>query len=186
MTVFAVMTAGLFPIIHIGRQWIFYWLLPYPNSRFLWPNFKSPLVWDVFAISHLPHGLDHVPRLRPDPGHRRGARQGERVAAGSSTSLVSLGWRGTDNQWRHYSRAYLFLAALATPLVLSVHSVVSWDFAMSHRARAGTPPSSRPYFVAGAIFSGIGMVLTLIIPLRQALRLEHMITPSTTSTTWRS
>ena len=174
MTVFAVMTAGLFPIIHIGRQWIFYWLLPYPNQRFLWPNFKSPLLWDVCAITtYLTVSTTFlVFGLIPDVAAVRDKVGGWRK---SVYALVSVGWQGTDNQWRHYNRAYLYLAALATPLVLSVHSVVSWDFA------AALVPGWHgtifaPYFVAGAIYSGLGMVLTLIIPLRKALGLEHMIT----------
>src|SRR6266540_3258759 len=157
MTVFAVMTAGLFPIIHLGRNWIFYWLLPYPNQRYLWPNFKSPLIWDVFAIStYLTVSTTFlVFGLIPDVSAVRDKVGGWRK---SVYSLVAVGWQGTDNQWRHYSRAYLYLAALATPLVLSVHSVVSWDFAM------GIVPGWHgtifaPYFVAGAIYSGIGMVL---------------------------
>jgi molybdopterin-containing oxidoreductase family membrane subunit len=174
MTVFAVMTAGLFPIIHIGRQWVFYWLLPYPNQRFLWPNFKSPLLWDVCAITtYLTVSTTFlVFGLIPDVAAVRDKVGGWRK---SVYALVSVGWRGTDNQWRHYNRAYLYLAALATPLVLSVHSVVSWDFA------AALVPGWHgtifaPYFVAGAIYSGLGMVLTLVIPLRRALGLEHMIT----------
>ncbi len=174
MTVFAVMTAALFPIIHIGRQWIFYWLLPYPNQRFLWPNFKSPLMWDVFAIStyltvsatFLMVGL--VPDVAAVRDHVSGWKK-------KLYSMLSLGWTGADSQWRHYTRAYLYLAALATPLVLSVHSVVSWDFAVSIvPGWHGT--IFAPYFVAGAIYSGIGMVLTLIVPLRKVLKLEHMIT----------
>jgi Ni/Fe-hydrogenase subunit HybB-like protein len=174
MTVFAVMTAGLFPIIHIGRQWIFYWLLPYPNQRYLWPNFKSPLIWDVFAIStYLTVSTTFlVFGLLPDLAAVRDKVSGWRKTIYTWTAA---GWQGTDNQWRHYSRAYLYLAALATPLVLSVHSVVSWDFASSIvPGWHGT--IFAPYFVAGAIYSGIGMVLTLIIPLRRALRIEHMIT----------
>lgn len=174
MTVFAVMTAGLFPIIHIGRQWVFYWLIPYPNQRYLWPNFKSPLMWDVFAIStyltvstvFLVFGL--VPDVAAIRDKMRGWRQ-------KVYGVVSFGWKGTDQQWRHYSKAYLYLAAMATPLVLSVHSTVSWDFAM------GLVPGWHgtifaPYFVAGAIYSGVGMVFTLLIPLRKVLHLEHMIT----------
>jgi Ni/Fe-hydrogenase subunit HybB-like protein len=175
MTVFAVMTAGLFPIIHIGRQWVFYWLLPYPNSRFLWPNFKSPLLWDVFAIgTYLTVSTTFlVFGLIPDVAAIRDKASGWRKKI---YQLTSVGWQGTDNQWRHYSRAYLYLAALATPLVLSVHSVVSWDFAMSVvPGWHGT--IFAPYFVAGAIYSGIGMVLTLIIPLRRALHIEHMLLP---------
>jgi molybdopterin-containing oxidoreductase family membrane subunit len=174
MTVFAIMTAALFPIIHIGRQWFFYWLLPYPNQRFLWPNFKSPLVWDVFAIgTYLTVSTTFlVVGLVPDIAAVRDKVGGWRAKV---YQMFAIGWRGTDNQWRHYSRAYLYLAALATPLVLSVHSVVSWDFAMSIvPGWHGT--IFAPYFVAGAIYSGIGMVFTLLIPLRKALKLEHMIT----------
>jgi Ni/Fe-hydrogenase subunit HybB-like protein len=174
MTVFAIMTAALFPIIHIGRQWFFYWLLPYPNQRFLWPNFKSPLVWDVFAIStYLTVSTTFlVVGLVPDIAAVRDKVGGWRSKV---YEMFAIGWKGTDNQWRHYSRAYLYLAALATPLVLSVHSVVSWDFAMSIvPGWHGT--IFAPYFVAGAIYSGIGMVFTLLIPLRRALKLEHMIT----------
>ena len=174
MTVFAVMTAGLFPIIHIGRPWKFYWLLPYPNWRLIWPNFKSPLVWDVFAIStYLTVSTTFLFfGLMPDMAAVRDKATGWRKKV---YELVSLGWQGTDHEWRHFSRAYLFLAALATPLVLSVHSVVSLDFAMAIvPGWHGT--IFAPYFVAGAIFSGIGMVFTLIIPLRRALRIEHMIT----------
>ena len=174
MTVFAVMTAGLFPIVHIGRQWFFYWLLPYPNQRFLWPNFKSPLVWDVFAIgTYLTVSTTFLcVGLVPDIAAARDLMKGWRSKV---YGFFSLGWRGTHDQWRHYTRAYVYLAALATPLVLSVHSVVSWDFAMSLiPGWHGT--IFAPYFVAGAIYSGVGMVLTLLIPLRKALKVEHMIT----------
>ncbi|HET8632761.1 MAG TPA: NrfD/PsrC family molybdoenzyme membrane anchor subunit, partial [Gemmatimonadales bacterium] len=130
MTVFAVMTAGLFPIIHIGRQWVFYWLLPYPNARYIWPNFKSPLMWDVFAVgTYLTVSTCFlVFGLIPDVAAVRDRATGWRRAL---YAQVAMGWTGSDNQWRHFSRAYLYLAALLTPLVLSVHSVVSWDFAMS-------------------------------------------------------
>ena len=140
MTVFAVMTAGLFPIIHIGRQWIFYWLLPYPNQRYLWPNFKSPLIWDVFAISTYltVSTLFLIFGLIPDVAAVRDKAKGWRKFI---YGQLSLGWTGSDNQWRHYSRAYLYMAALATPLVLSVHSVVSWDFASS--IVPGFPRASR-------------------------------------------
>jgi molybdopterin-containing oxidoreductase family membrane subunit len=173
MTVFAVMTAALFPIIHIGRQWVFYWLLPYPNQRFLWPNFKSPLLWDVFAITtyFTVSATFLVIGLVPDVSAIRDKVTGWRKAI---YSLCSVGWTGADSQWRHYTRGYLYLAALATPLVLSVHSVVSWDFAMAIvPGWHGT--IFAPYFVAGAIYSGIGMVLTLLIPLRKVLRVEHMV-----------
>ena len=174
MTVFAVMTAALFPIIHIGRQWVFYWLLPYPNQRYLWPNFKSPLVWDVFAIStyFTVSTCFLIFGLIPDVAAVRDKATGWRKKI---YGQLALGWTGSDNQWRHYTRAYLYLAALATPLVLSVHSVVSWDFAVSIvPGWHGT--IFAPYFVAGAIYSGIGMVFTLLIPLRRALKIEHMIT----------
>jgi molybdopterin-containing oxidoreductase family membrane subunit len=174
MTVFAVMTAALFPIIHIGRQWVFYWLLPYPNQRWLWPNFKSPLIWDVFAIStyFTVSATFLVVGLVPDVAAIRDKVSGWRKAV---YKLCSIGWTGADSQWRHYTRGYLYLAGLATPLVLSVHSVVSWDFAMSIiPGWHGT--IFAPYFVAGAIYSGIGMVLTLVIPLRKVLKIEHMIT----------
>ena len=173
MTVFAIMTAGLFPIIHIGRQWVFYWLLPYPNQRMLWPNFKSPLMWDVFAIgTYLTVSTTFlVVGLVPDIAAVRDKVSGWRKKL---YGALALGWTGSDVQWRHYSRGYLYLAALATPLVLSVHSVVSWDFAVSIvPGWHGT--IFAPYFVAGAIYSGIGMVFTLLIPLRKVLKLEHMI-----------
>jgi len=174
MTVFAVMTAGLFPIIHIGRQWVFYWLLPYPNQRWLWPNFKSPLIWDVFAIgTYLTVSTTFlVVGLVPDIAAVRDKVSGWRRKL---YGALSIGWTGADSQWRHYSRGYLYLAALATPLVLSVHSVVSWDFAMS-LVPGWHGTIFAPYFVAGAIYSGIGMVLTLIIPLRKVLKVEHLIT----------
>ncbi len=174
MTVFAVMTAGLFPIIHIGRQWVFYWLLPYPNERFLWPNFKSPLIWDVFAIgTYLTVSTTFLcVGLVPDIAAVRDKVTGWRRKL---YGALSVGWTGADSQWRNYTRGYLYLAALATPLVLSVHSVVSWDFAMS-LVPGWHGTIFAPYFVAGAIYSGIGMVLTLIIPLRKALKIEHLIT----------
>ncbi len=174
MTVFAVMTAGLFPLIHVGRVWHAYWLIPYPNSRFLWPNFKSPLVWDVFAVttyftvSAVFFYLGTIPDLAAARDQARGLRK-------KFYSVVSLGWRGTDSEWHHFGKAYIFLAALATPLVLSVHSVVSWDFAM------GIVPGWHatifaPYFVAGAIFSGVAMVITLAVPMRKFFGLEVYLT----------
>ena len=166
MTVFAVMTAGLFPIIHIGRQWIFYWLLPYPNQRYLWPNFKSPLIWDVFAITtyFTVSTTFLVFGLIPDVAAVRDKVTG--LAQEGLRARSRWAGQGTDNQWRHYSRAYLYLAALATPLVLSVHSVVSWDFA-TPSSPAGTGRSSRPTSWPAPSTPGIGMVLTLIIPLRR-------------------
>jgi Ni/Fe-hydrogenase subunit HybB-like protein len=164
MTVFAVMTAGLFPLIHAGRMWFAYWLLPYPNQRYLWPNFRSPLVWDVFAITtYLTISVVFfIVGLFPDVAAIRDASTGwkRRIYA-----VLALGWEGSDSQWRHYRRAYGLLAALATPLVLSVHSVVSWDFAMA-LVPGWHSTLFAPFFVNGAIFSGFAMVLVLIIPMR--------------------
>ncbi len=166
MTVFAVMIAGLFPFIHLGRVWIVYWILPYPNQRNLWPNFQSPLVFDVIAISTylLVSILFWYTGLIPDlavvetiPGLRH-----------KIYGFFSLGWIGSHHQWRHHGGAYLFFAALATPLVISVHSVVSWDFALSI-VPGWHSTIFAPYFVAGAIHSGLAMVLILLIPLRQDL-----------------
>lgn len=174
MTVFAVMTAGLFPIIHLGRPWNFYWLLPYPNQRYLWVNFRSPLLWDVFAVStYLTVSvIFFIVGLIPDIAAARDRSSGFRKLL---YSITSLGWRGSDRNWRHYMAAYGFFAAFATPLVLSVHSVVSWDFAMGNVPGWHTTIFP-PYFVAGAIFSGLGMVLTIIIPLRKAFGLENYLT----------
>ncbi len=174
MTVFAVLTAGLFPIIHLGRPWYFYWLIPYPNPRGLWVNFRSPLMWEVFAVGtyftvsvvFLYVGL--IPDLAAVRERTTGWRR-------RLYRLLSLGWRGTAAEWRHYRSAYLLLAALATPLVVSVHSVVSWDFAMA-LVPGWHNTIFAPYFVTGAIFSGLAMVLTLTIPLRRLLGLEAYIT----------
>src|SRR3989449_11428521 len=174
MTVFAVMTAGLFPLIHLGRIWYAYWLFPYPNQRQLWPNFKSPLLWDVFAVStyFTVSTLFLILGLVPDVASVRDQAAGWRK---KFYRAFALGWRGTDRQWSHYTRAYLYLAALATPLVLSVHSVVSWDFAMSIVPGWHTTIFA-PYFVAGAIYSGLAMVITLLVPIRKLFRLEDLIT----------
>ena len=175
MTVFAVMTAGLFPIIHIGRPWKFFWLIPYPNWRLIWPNFKSPLVWDVFAIStYLTISTTFLYiGLIPDIAILRDRETNpirKRILA-----VLSLGWRNQEREWRHFARAYLFLAAFSTPLVLSVHSVVSFDFAMALTPgwHATVFP---PYFVAGAIFSGFAMVWTIVIPMRRFFGLKHYVT----------
>ena len=174
MTVFAVMTAGLFPIIHLGRPWYGFWILPYPNQRSLWINFRSPLVWDTFAISTylVVSSLFLVSGMIPDAAALRDASSGLRRRF---YGLFALGWRGTDEEWRHHSRAYLFFAAFATPLVISVHSVVSWDFAVSV-VPGWHSTLFPPYFVAGAILSGVAMVLTLLVPLRRALRIEELVT----------
>ncbi len=174
MTVFAVMTAGLFPLIHAGRMWFAYWLLPYPNQRYLWPNFRSPLVWDVFAIStYLTISVVFFfVGLMPDIAAIRDASTGWKKKI---YGALCLGWEGTDRQWRHYRRAYGLLASLATPLVLSVHSVVSWDFAMA-LVPGWHSTLFAPFFVNGAIFSGFAMVLVLIIPMRRFFNLYPYIT----------
>lgn len=174
MTVFAVMTAGLFPLIHLGRGWIFYWLFPYPNQRQLWVNFQSPLIWDVFAVStyFTISAIFWYIGMVPDLAIVRRRTEGIRKRI---YSIFSLGWTGSLRQWHHYNKLYMFLAAFATPLVISVHSVVSWDFAMSVIPGWHTTIFA-PYFVAGAIFSGTAMVLTLVIPMRKIFRLEKYIT----------
>ena len=174
MTVFAVCTAGLFPFIHLGRVWLVFYMLPFPNQRTLWPNFQSPLMFDVVAISTYltVSSLFWYTGMLPDLAVVRDNATGLRKKI---FTVISLGWTGAWEQWRHYTRAYLFFAALATPLVISVHSVVSWDFAL------GVVPGWHttifaPYFVAGAIHSGLAMVLTLMIPLRRILHCEAIIT----------
>ena len=175
MTVFAVLTAGLFPIMHLGRPWNFYWLFPYPNQRELWINFKSPLIWDVFAVSTYltVSSLFFLLGMIPDIAAIR-----DRVTDKPRKlfySILSFGWKGSNWEWLHYGRAYLYFAALATPLVLSVHSVVSWDFAMGNVPGWHTTIFA-PYFVAGAIFSGLGLVISLTIPIRKIFHLEEYIT----------
>ena len=168
MTVFAVMTALLFPVLHLGRVWQVYYFFPYPNQRYLWMNFKSPLMWDVFAISTyftvsaVFFFVGLVPDLAIVRDHSKGLVR-------KAYALLSFGWHGTDRQWHHYMGAYGFFAALAAPLVLSVHSVVSWDFAMAITA-GWHSTIFPPYFVAGAIFSGCGMVITLLLPMTYAYR----------------
>ncbi|HXN86931.1 MAG TPA: NrfD/PsrC family molybdoenzyme membrane anchor subunit [Candidatus Binataceae bacterium] len=175
MTLFAVATAGLFPLIHLGRVWNAYWLLPYPNERDLQPNFRSPLVWDAFAVStYLTISATFLLMgLIPDVANTRDAATGWRK---TFYAMLAFGWRGTDEQWRHFQMMYLLLAGLATPLVISVHSVVSWDFAMA-QLPGWHSTIFAPYFVAGAILSGVAMVLTLLIPIRRLLNLEEFITP---------
>jgi molybdopterin-containing oxidoreductase family membrane subunit len=175
MTLFAVACAGVFPILHLGRPWFAYWLIPYPNTMDIWPQFRSPLVWDVFAIST--YGLVSLlfwfVGLIPDLAtlrDRSSSRMG-RVIYG----ILAMGWRGSAIHWHRYDVAYLLLAGLATPLVISVHTVVSFDFA------AGIIPGWHttifpPYFVAGAIYSGFAMVMVLAIPIRAVYGLEDFIT----------
>ena len=160
MTIFAVMCAGIFPGIHVGRVWVVYWLFPLPNQMEMWPQFRSPLLWDVFAVStyFTVSLLFWYTGLIPDLATLRDRAKGrlQQVAYG----LFALGWRGSNRHWHRYERAYLLLAALSTPLVLSVHSVVSFDFAVSQLPGWHTTIFP-PYFVAGAIFSGFAMVVTL-------------------------
>ncbi|RMF84863.1 MAG: hydrogenase [Nitrospinota bacterium] len=174
MTVFAIMTAGLFPIIHLGRPWYFYWLLPYPQRGRLWINFRSPLVWDVFAVTTymIVSAIFFFTGLVPDLAVVRDQATGWQQKI---YRFLAQGWQGTDRQWRHYTSAYLFLAALATPLVISVHSIVSWDFTMAI-VPGWHSTIFAPYFVAGAIHSGLAMVLTIVIPLRRIFQLKEYIT----------
>jgi molybdopterin-containing oxidoreductase family membrane subunit len=175
MTIFAVICALMFPTIHVGRVWVIYWPLPLPNQMDIWPNFRSPLLWDVFAVStyFTVSLLFWYVGLIPDLAtlRDRAKTRVRRVAYG----LFALGWRGSHRHWVNYEAAYLLLAAMATPLVLSVHSIVSFDFAVSQLPGWHTTIFP-PYFVAGAIFSGFGMVLTLMIPLRSWFKLENIIT----------
>lgn len=176
MTIFAVMCAGIFPVIHLGRPWMAYWLFPYPNTRGpLWVNFRSPLVWDAFAIGtyFIISAVFWYLGLVPDLATLR-----DRLRPGSRQrifSVLSLGWNGSTRTWHHYEAVYLLLAALATPLVLSVHTIVSFDFATSVIPGWHTTIFP-PYFVAGAIFSGMGMVLTLMLVARKTMRLESYVT----------
>jgi molybdopterin-containing oxidoreductase family membrane subunit len=174
MTIFAVMTAALFPLIHVGRLWFAYFLFPYANQRTLWPNFRSPLLWDVFAVStYLSIStLFFILGLIPDVAAIRDATTGWRRRI---YGWLSLGWEGSGRQWRHYRRAYGLMAALATPLVLSVHSVVSWDFAMA-LLPGWHSTLFAPFFVDGAILSGFAMVLVLVLPLRKYFQLSAYIT----------
>jgi Ni/Fe-hydrogenase subunit HybB-like protein len=175
MTLFAVVTAGLFPLIHTGRPWLAFWLFPYPNDMRLWINFRSPLAWDVFAVST--YGLVSLMfwyvGLIPDLAAMR-----ERAATKVHRfiyTVMSFGWTGLNRHWRHYERAYLLLAGLSTPLVVSVHTIVSFDFATSI-IPGWHSTIFPPYFVAGAVFSGFAMVLTVLVVLRQAFHMERLIT----------
>lgn len=175
MTIFAVMCALIFPGIHTGRPWLPWWMLPLPNQMSIWPNFRSPLIWDVFAVSI--YGTVSVifwyVGMIPDLAtiRDRAKTRIRKIIYG----IFSLGWRGSVKHWLHYERAYLLLAALSTPLVLSVHSVVSFDFAVSVLPGWHTTIFP-PYFVAGAIFSGFAMVITLMVFARKLFKLEHLVT----------
>ena len=175
MTLFAVLCAGLFPLLHMGRPWRFWYMLPYPNTMDLWPQFRSPLVWDVFAVfTYLTVSLLFwYVGLIPDLASLRDKAKNKYVKI--IYGILSLGWRGAASHWQRHQMAYLLLAGLATPLVLSVHTVVSFDFAMSIVPGWHTTIFP-PYFVAGAIYSGFAMVLTLLIPVRKFYHLEQFIT----------
>ena len=175
MTIFAVLCAGMFPLLHLGRPWLFYWLFPYPNTMWYWPQFRSPLVWDVFAVStYLTVSLLFwFVGLIPDLAtiRDRARSRFKQVVYG----ILAMGWRGSAVHWKRYETASLLLAGLATPLVVSVHTVVSFDFAIAILPGWHTTIFP-PYFVAGAIYSGFAMVLCLAIPLRKAYGLEDFIT----------
>ena len=176
MTIFAVMCAGIFPGIHVGRIWYAWWLFPLPNSNGpIWPQFRSPLLWDVFAVStyFTVSFLFWYMGLIPDLATIRD--RCKNFFSKFFYGLFSLGWTGSNRHWRNYEKAYLLLAGLSTPLVLSVHSIVSFDFAVSQVPGWHTTIFP-PYFVAGAIFSGFGMVLTLMIPLRSIFKLHDLLT----------
>ncbi len=175
MTLFAVACAGMFPLLHLGRPWVFYWIIPMPDTMRLWPNFRSPLVWDVFAvttyatISFVFWFVGLIPDLATM--RDRAKQKWKKIVYG----MLAMGWRNSAKHWHRYETAYLLLAGLATPLVVSVHSVVSFDFAV------GIVPGWHttifpPYFVAGAIYSGFAMVLSLVIPVRKLYHLEDFIT----------
>ena len=175
MTIFAVMCAGIFPAIHIGRVWFVYWLAPLPNSLAMWPNFRSPLLWDVFAVTAYAtvSAMFWYLGMLPDLAtlRDRATTRIRKIAYG----IASLGWTGSSKQWRLFEKAYLLLAALATPLVLSVHTIVSFDFAVSQVPGWHTTIFP-PYFVAGAVFSGFAMDITLMVPARQFFGLKNLVT----------
>ncbi len=175
MTLFAVMCAGMFPVLHTGRPWLAYWLFPYPNTMDLWPQFRSPLLWDVFAVStyFTISAVFWYVGLIPDLANLRDTskKRWQQLVFGG----LAMGWRGSARHWQRYEKASLLLAGLATPLVVSVHTVVSFDFAVSIVPGWHTTIFP-PYFVAGAIYSGFAMVLSLMIPLRHFYGLQDVIT----------
>jgi len=175
MTLFAVACAGMFPILHLGRPWLAYWLIPYPNTMWLWPQPRSPLIWDVFAVSTYATVslLFWFTGLIPDFATMRD--KAPNSWARKIFGTLAMGWRGSAKHWARYQKAYLLLAGLSTPLVVSVHSVVSFDFSVSIVPGWHTTIFP-PYFVAGAIYSGFAMVLTLAIPVRRWYHLEDLIT----------
>ncbi|MCC5806326.1 MAG: polysulfide reductase NrfD [Opitutales bacterium] len=197
MTIFAVMCAGIFPLFHVGRVWFAWWLFPLPTSNAIWPNFRSPLEWDVFAVSTygtvsaLFWYMGMIPDLATLRDRVRSVyeKRLEQAKSGFQRTfetayyqfrkyfygILAMGWRGSNRHWSNYEMAYLLLAGLSTPLVLSVHTIVSFDFAVANLPGWHTTIFP-PYFVAGAIFSGFGMVLTLMLPLRSLFGLQDLIT----------
>ena len=175
MTIFAVICALTFPGIHVGRVWVVYWVFPITNQMWIWPNFRSPLLWDVFAVSiyFIVSFLFWYLGLIPDLATLRDRAKNKFRKIGFH--IASLGWRGGNRQWKHYELAYMILAGISAPLVLSVHSIVSMDFAVSILPGWHTTIFP-PYFVAGAIFSGFAMVMTLAVIMRKMFHLEHIIT----------
>jgi len=175
MTLFAVACAGLFPLLHLGRPWFAYWLFPYPNTMGVWPQFRSPLVWDVFAVSTyaLVSFMFWYVGLLPDLATLRD--RARHPLARMAYGTLAMGWRGSAMHWKRYEMAYWLLAGLATPLVISVHTVVSFDFAIAI-VPGWHSTIFPPYFVAGAIYSGFAMVMTLAIPIRRFYSLEDFIT----------
>src|SRR5712691_2741488 len=176
MTLFAVACAAMFPLLHTGRPWLAaYWLFPYPNTMGLWPQFRSPLIWDVFAVStyFTVSLLFWFTGLIPDLATLRDSAQSK--FAQKIFGVLALGWRGSARHWQRYETIYLILAGISTPLVLSVHTIVSFDFAVSE-IPGWHATFFPPYFVAGAIYSGFAMVMTLAIPMRAAFHLEDLIT----------
>jgi Ni/Fe-hydrogenase subunit HybB-like protein len=175
MTIFAVLCAGLYPILHLGRPWKFYWLVPYPSITNAWPQFRSPLAWDIAAVfTYLTVSvLFWYTGLMPDLATARDTAK--RPIVRKIFGVLAMGWRGSAKHWHHWRKAYLLLAGISTPLVLSVHSIVSFDFAVS-QLPGWHSTIFPPYFVAGAVFSGFALVLTLLLPVRKALHLEHVVT----------
>jgi molybdopterin-containing oxidoreductase family membrane subunit len=175
MTLFAVACAGMFPVLHMGRPWLAYWLFPYPNTMNYWPQFRSPLVWDVFAVSTYAttSALFWFVGLIPDLATLRDRATNPLIR--KTYALLAMGWRGSARHWSRYETAYLLLAGLATPLVLSVHTVVSFDFSIAIVPGWHTTIFP-PYFVAGAIYSGFAMVLVLAIPIRKFYDVGDFIT----------
>ena len=175
MTIFAVMCAGMFPLLHMGRPWLFYYLMPYPNPMWLWPQFRSPLVWDVFAVStyFTVSIIFWFVGMIPDLATLRDRAKSK--ASKIIYGIISMGWRGSAVHWTRYEVASVLLAGVATPLVVSVHTVVSFDFTIA-LVPGWHSTIFPPYFVAGAIYSGFAMVLTLAIPIRKIYHLEDLVT----------